>query len=127
MRIIPFIGRILLSLVFLASALQKITSFDAVVEVMASKGIGATPFMLGGAIAFLLAGSLSLIFGYKIRLGAFLLILFLIPTTIIFHFDLGNEKEVIQLMKNTAIVGGLLMVISNGAGAWSIDGKKDIK
>lgn len=127
MRIIPFIGRLLISLIFVSSAFKKITDFDSVVEKMAEKGIGATEFMLAGAIAFLVAGSLSLILGYKTRLGAFLLILFLVPVTIIFHFDLSDPSQKIALLKNIGLIGGLLMVISNGAGAWSIDGKKQLK
>lgn len=124
MRIIPFIGRILLSIVFLTSAIKKIGNFDAQAAKMAAKGIGAPEFMLAGGTAFLLLGVLSLILGYKTRLGAFLLILFLIPVTLIFHWDLSDPGQTTQLYKNLGLVGGLLMVISNGPGAWSLDGKK---
>lgn len=81
----------------------------------------ATDVFLAGAIAFLLLGGLSLILGYKTRLGAFLLICFLVPTTIVFHI---GPDETGALLKNAGLLGGLLMIISNGPGAWSIDGEQ---
>jgi uncharacterized membrane protein YphA (DoxX/SURF4 family) len=59
--------------------------------------------------------------GYKTRLGAILLILFLIPTTLVFHTDFSKEMQVIAFLKNLAIIGGLLMVVYAGAGPISLD------
>jgi putative oxidoreductase len=51
-----------------------------------------------------------LISGWKRRLGAVLLLVFLIPTTVIFHGAVAELPERIQLLKNVAIIGGLLLV-----------------
>jgi len=48
--------------------------------------------------------------GWRARLGVVLLLLFLIPTTLIFHGDVADKMERIQLFKNLAIIGGLLLV-----------------
>jgi hypothetical protein len=53
----------------------------------------------------------SVISGRKARLGAILLLLFLVPTTLLFHGDVSDAQERIQLLKNLSIMGGLLLVI----------------
>jgi putative oxidoreductase len=55
-------------------------------------------------------GSALVISGWKARLGALLLLLFLVPTTLLFHTDVADRMERIQLLKNLAIMGGLLLV-----------------
>lgn len=120
MKIIPFIGRVFISIIFLISGSKKIMNFESEAEKMGETGMALPEVFLAGAIAFCLLGALSLILGYKTRLGAFLLIMFLVPTTLIFHLYPG---EMTQVWKNVALLGGLLMVISNGPGAFSIDGE----
>jgi len=56
-------------------------------------------------------GSALLISGWKPRLGALMLLLFLVPTTLLFHSDVADKMERIQLFKNLAIMGGLLLVV----------------
>ena len=132
--IINLIGRILLASVFLLTALvSKIPDFHHVAEQMAHEGVPFPRFMLVGAIVFLLAGSLSLIAGFKARIGAVLLLIFTISGTCYFHhFWTFTEPQQIQehlksFMKNLAIIGGLLMVIANGSGAFSLDSKHSEK
>jgi putative oxidoreductase len=119
------IGRILLVLIFLKSGIGKIENFDAIAQFMAKNGIAPyTNFFLVGAIFFELAGSITVILGYFARFGALLLLLFLIPTTYIFHnvFVANPSQEVwINFMKNVGIFGGLLVVLAVGAGRFSLD------
>jgi putative oxidoreductase len=129
--IINATGRTLLSLVFLFSAIgDKIPHYKQVVERMATKGVPAPSFMLAGAISFMILGSLSLITGYKARIGAFLLLLFTLSGTYYFHdywaFDNPELRQEFlkSFMKNVAIIGGLLMVIANGPGLMSFDARK---
>ena len=121
-------GRIMLAAIFLMSALgNKIPKFDAVAGYMASEGVPAAPVMLVGGIVFLLAGSLSLISGFKTRGGATLLLVFLILATFYFHDfwtvddAAAAQKEMIQFMKNLALMGAMLLVIVHGAGPMSLD------
>jgi uncharacterized membrane protein YphA (DoxX/SURF4 family) len=81
-----------------------------------------TPLLLIGATLLELIGGLLLLLGVKEKLGAALLILFLIPVTVIMHqfwFVEGGLRDVQQIMflKNLAILGGLLMVLVFGAQA----------
>lgn len=85
------------------------------------------PALLIGAAVVELIGSLSIIFGYKARAGAILLMLFIIPATYIFH-DFWNETndaamqlQQIMFLKNLAIFGGLLYIACEGPGRWACD------
>ncbi|MCP9914970.1 DoxX family protein [Cyanobium sp. ATX 6F1] len=104
------IARVLLSLVFVHALLGKLTGFEAVAAKIAAKGLPFPSLLLGAAVLLLAVGSLLLISGWKRRLGAVLLLVFLIPTTLIFHGAVAELPERIQLLKNVAIIGGLLLV-----------------
>jgi putative oxidoreductase len=119
-------GRLMIATIFLMSAVgNKIPNFSGVAAYMASEGVPAPQVMLAGAIVFLLAGSLSVITGYKIRAGATLLLIFLTLATYYFHdfwrFE-GQEQQMqmIQFMKNLALMGTMLFLIGNGAGKASV-------
>ena len=85
--------------------------------------------MLVGAIVFLIAGSLSVILGYKARIGASLLLVFLILATYYFHDFWNiedvqkNQTQMIAFMKNLSMMGAMLMIMANGTGAMSLDKK----
>jgi putative oxidoreductase len=129
--VLSVVGRLALATIFLLAAVgNKIPNFEAVSKVMAARGIPMPGLMLVGAIAFLIAGSLSLIVGYKARIGAFLLLVFLVLASYYFHdfWRLDDPKEVqeqtIQFMKNLSMMGAMLFIIANGAGAWSLDARR---
>jgi putative oxidoreductase len=103
-------ARVLLCLVFVNALLGKLTGFQAVAEGIAAKGLPLAPLLLVAAMALMAVGSALVISGWKTRLGVVLLLLFLIPTTLIFHGDVSSAQERIQLFKNLAIIGGLLLV-----------------
>lgn len=126
---IPLIGRILLSAIFLMSGFSKLTTWDQTAGYMAAQGMPLVPLFLIGAVIFELGGGLSVLLGYRARLGALALVLFLIPTTIIFHNPMGLEAQaqqaqVIHIFKNLAIMGGLLMMVAFGAGGLSLDSRR---
>jgi putative oxidoreductase len=129
MAIVSILGRILLCAIFLMSAVgNKIPKFEQVVAYMESKGVPQAKYALMVAIAFLIIGSLSVIVGFRARFGAFLLALFLIPTTYYFHNPAAHpaespeaQAEMIQLMKNAGLFGAMLFIIANGSGAGSLD------
>lgn len=130
-QLINLIGRMLLASVFLMTALvNKIPEFHHVAEQMAQEGVPFPRLMLVGAIVFLLAGSLSLIAGFKARAGAVLLLIFTISGTYFFHHfwtytDPAQMQEHLKsFMKNLSIVGGLLLIAANGPGAFSFDSKR---
>jgi putative oxidoreductase len=127
-RILPLIGRILISVIFLLSGYGKLTSFGASAAFLASKHFPLPSAMLVGAIIVELIGGLCLVFGFKARIAAFIMFLYLIPTTLIFHNfwalqGAARGDNQIHFLKNIAIMGGLLMVSAYGPGKLSVDGR----
>jgi putative oxidoreductase len=125
---LTLLGRILLSLIFLLSGFGKIGDWSGTASYMASKGMVAVPFFLTMAILFELGGGLSVLLGFKARLGAWALVFYLIPVSLIFHnfwaFTGAEQRmQMINFLKNLAIMGGLLLVALRGAGKPCIDGR----
>lgn len=122
-RFVPLIARAFLAAIFFQSGIGKILGFADTQGFMATAGIpsGLTGLLLVGAILFELLGALLILVGYKARWGALLLILFLIPTTLIFHTNFVEQGQLTQFLKNLAIIGGLLMVVYLGSGPLSLD------
>lgn len=121
------VGRIMIATIFLMSAVgNKIPNFDKVTDYMAAEGVPMPQLMLAGAIAFLIAGSLSVIAGYRTRTGASLLLIFLILATYFFHdfwtFEgEAQQQQMIQFMKNLSLMGTMVFLIANGPGKLSVD------
>jgi len=127
-RYLPLAGRIFLSLIFVTSGLSKIGGWNDTAGYMTSKGMPMVPLFLVGAIVFELLGGLSVLLGFKAKLGAAALIVFLIPASFIFHNfwtleGMEQQMQMILFMKNFSITGGLLLVIGFGAGPLSIDAR----
>ncbi|HEY9864325.1 MAG TPA: DoxX family protein [Candidatus Obscuribacterales bacterium] len=120
-QFIPLIGRTFLATIFIHAAINKIFDFADTQTMMTEKGLPFAGILLGGTIVFQILGGLSLVLGYKTRLGAWLLILFLIPATVIFHNFWDVPAEKIAFLKNLSIMGGLLMITYFGAGPVSVD------
>ena len=115
------IGRILLALIFLKSGIGKIGNFEGTAQYMAKFGMPLTTFFLLGAIFLELVGSITVILGYFARFGTLLLIIFLIPTTLIFHTHFADPMQKIHFMKNVSMLGGCFVLLATGAGRLSLD------
>jgi putative oxidoreductase len=125
--LLTVLGRLLLCTIFLLSAVgSKIPHFSDVAKVMGSVGVPAPQLLLAGAIVFLLAGSLSVIVGYKARFGAVLLLTFLVLASYWFHpfwklEGQAQQEQMIQFMKNLSMMGAMLFIVANGSGPMSVD------
>ncbi len=115
------VGRILLVVIFLNSGIDKIENFEGTVRYMVTYGMPYTSLFLFGAIIFELGGSIFVILGYYARFGALLLLIFLIPTTIIFHTNFEDPIQIIMFMKNLSMFGGCLVLLGMGPGRFSLD------
>src|SRR5947199_6267443 len=109
---ISLLGRILLSTIFVMSAVgNKIPNFNQVAGYMEQAGVPFAPVALAGAIVFLLVGGASVILGYKARIGATLLLVFLALATFYFHAFWAQtdpkvqQEYMIQAMKNLSMMG----------------------
>lgn len=119
---LTLVGRLLLALMFLISGLNKIADPQGTQQYMAAMGMTwATILFYLGAVVIEVVGSLSLLLGYRARAGGWLLFLFMIPTTLIFHANLADPNQMIHLLKNLSVMGGLLYVAVYGAGGLSMD------
>ena len=80
---------------------------------------------LSGVIA--LAGALSVLFGYRAKIGAGLLVLFLVPVTLALHRFWGvsdpmmAQLQRVMFLKNVSMLGGALLIAYFGAGPISVD------
>lgn len=114
------LSRILVSQIFLFSGVNKIFAFEKTAGYMAAAGMKMTGLFLVLAIAFEIVGGLCVLLGYFARLGALALLLFLVPVTLVFHRNVADPAQAIQLAKNLAIMGGLLAILSVGGGEFSL-------
>ncbi len=117
------IGRIFLSLIFLFAGFGKITNFEGTQQYMSAHSIPLTGLFLILASLFRSIGSISIIFGFKAKWGSLLLILFLIPTTLIFHTNFSDQIQIIMFLKNLGLMGGLFFIYVFGPGEISFDSK----
>ncbi|MBD1866361.1 DoxX family protein [Cyanobacteria bacterium FACHB-471] len=122
-KIIPLIARTCLAVIFLRSGAGKVLDFAGTQEQIAGAGLPLAALMTVGAIVFELVGAVLVLLGYKAKWGALLLILFLIPTTLLFHTNFAEGMQVTQFFKNLAILGGLLMVTAFGSGPLSLENR----
>ena len=109
------IGRILISAIFIYAIPGKIINFERTFEVISNKNISPTlaPLLLFSAITCLIFGSILFISGFKQRFGAYLLLIFIVPTTFIFHFYPFQIKAVLM---NAGLIGGLILGLNNVKG-----------
>jgi len=119
--VLALVGRLFVAIIFLASAFGKITNFDGTLQFMDSHGLPAVNLLCVGAILVEALGAIALILGYKTRWGAAGLAVFLVAATWVFH---TAPDQRIQLLKNLAILGGLLNLIAQGPGDISLEGAK---
>jgi len=128
-RLTTLLGRVFLALIFFVSAAGKLADYGGTVGHMTSQGVPMAKFLLAGAVFFEIAGGLMVLLGRWARFGALLLVLFLIPTTLVYHDFWGytgveRTAQMLQFMKNLAILGGLLMVCAYGSGPLGFDGRR---
>ena len=105
---LDFFSRLSISAIFISAIPGKITGFERTVDYINSKGIPEpiSSILLVGAIICLILGSGFFIFGENQKIGSVFLLLFLIPTTIIFHLFPFHQRAVFM---NLGLIGGLII------------------
>ena len=105
---LDFFSRISISAIFISAIPGKINGFEKTVKYISSKGIPdpISTILLVGTIICLILGSGFFIFGEKQKIGSVFLLLFLIPTTIIFHVFPFHQRAVFM---NLGLIGGLII------------------
>jgi putative oxidoreductase len=138
------VARFLISAIFLSSALKNVLNWheteknlmnvlcDWQMNIGYSEAVQDcltfltpwSPLLLAIATIFILVGGLLVLLGVREKLGAALLVLFMIPATVLYHpfwFLEGASRDLqtIMFLKNLAILGGLLLLVLHGGQAKS--------
>ena len=121
MHIVEVFGRIFISALFLIEAIRKFFNPDMSMMYMSDHGV--PEFLFYPSIAFEIIIPLLLIVGYKTRIAASLLAVFVLTVTLIFHSHhiIDDSMQLTIFLKNLAIIGGLLLIISNKPQICSVD------
>ncbi|MGA2859212.1 MAG: DoxX family protein [Candidatus Sulfotelmatobacter sp.] len=124
---VALVGRLLFALIFLMAGLTHFSS--QTIGFAAAQGVPFASIVvpLSGVMAFL--GGLSILLGYRAKLGAWLIVLFLVGVTPMHRFwgiadPMMRQMQMVMFMKNLAMLGGALLISQLGAGPWSLDSRK---
>ena len=121
MHIIEFIGRILLSALFLIEGIGKISMQEDVIMYMEDYGVPEILFI--PAIILEILFPLLLIIGYKTKLSALIMALFTLTVAIIFHTDFSEGMQTTFFLKDLAIAGGFMIIFVYGSNKISLDNR----
>ncbi len=115
-------GRVMLAAIFVIAGTGKIGGYAGTQAYMESMGVPG--MLLPLVISVELGGGLALIAGWQARLTGLLLAGFCLLSALLFHTDFSDQTQAIMFWKNVAIAGGLLLLVANGAGRWSLDARR---
>jgi putative oxidoreductase len=110
------LGRLLFGIYFVLAGWGHFRQADALAGYAANAGIPAPKLGVLGSGALMLAGGLSVILGFWVRLGAIALILFLLPAAFTMHkywaFPDPGQRHAQQLnfQRNLALTGAALVL-----------------
>ena len=119
MIIVEFVGRVLLSILFLVEGLGKISIKDDVIMYMEEFSVPGILFMPATILEILFP--IFLIVGYKTKWAAAVMALFTFTVAIIFHTDFTEGMQMMFFLKDMAIAGGFMIVVAHGPGKISLD------
>jgi putative oxidoreductase len=120
-------GRMLFSLIFLLAAVGHFSHQEIAYAAQQGVPLAAIAVPLSGVLALL--GGLSVLVGYQAKWGAWLLILFLVPVTLLMHNfwvvkdPMMAQMQMAMFMKNLSMIGGALLITQFGAGLLSLDAR----
>ena len=122
----PLVGRVLLALIFITAGYGKISGFDGTVGYMQAYNMPMPQVLAVLAIIIELGGGIMIAVGWKARWGAAAIFIFVLVASLIFHAFWAVPAEQVQmqnimLMKNLAIMGGMLYIVAYGSGPLSAD------
>ena len=119
MHILEFVGRLLLSILFLIEGLGKISMQENVIMYMEGYGVPGILFVPATALEILFP--IILIVGYKTKWAASVMAIFTFTVAIIFHTDFSEEMQMIFFLKDLAIAGGFIIIVAYGPSKISLD------
>jgi putative oxidoreductase len=122
------LGRFFFALIFLLAGANHFNKQTIGYAASQSVPLASIAVPLSGVLA--IAGGLSILLGYRAKLGAWLIVLFLVPVTLMMHKfwavtdPMMAQIQMILFMKNVSMLGGALLISHFGAGPFSLDGRR---
>jgi len=124
---VVFLGRLLFVLIFLMAGFNHFAK--ATIAFAASGGVPMASVLvpLSGLLAFF--GGLSILLGYRAKIGAWLNVLFLLGVTPLHKFwgisdPMMQQMQMVLFMKNIAMLGAAMLITQFGSGPWSLDARQ---
>ncbi|RST86997.1 DoxX family protein [Aquibium carbonis] len=121
--VILLIGRILLSVMFIMSGLQKFGGIEGTAGYIGSVGLPAATALAWLAAIFETVAGIAILVGFQTKIAALLLAGFCVFAGYVFHFQPEDQMQMISFMKNLTIAGGFLALYVSGPGALSLDAR----
>lgn len=127
--IVTVAGRILFSAIFIMSGFLHFSQQE--IGYAAQAGVPMARLLVPASGILALVGGLSILLGYRAKMGAWLLVLFLVPVTVMMHNfwavkdPMMAQMQMAMFVKNMTILGGALLISQLGAGPWSIDARRN--
>ena len=112
-------GRLMIAALFLHEGWAKLTAYAAAAAYM--RAFGVPEQLLPFAIALELGCGVLILLGWQTRIAALLLAVFCVAAAVLFHTKLSDRNQLLHFEKDFAIAGGLLLLVSHGAGRWAVD------
>jgi len=114
------LSRALVAVIFIVSGFAKVTGFQQTVAMASSAGLPLPTIAIAMAALIEIVAGLALLAGWQVRWASLALLVFLIPATLLFHAaQLGDpaqrRTQMVEVLKNLAIMGGLLKFYLDGA------------
>ena len=119
MYVVEFLGRVLLSTLFLVEGIGKISMQEDVVMYMEDYGVPGILFL--PTIILEILFPLLLITGYRTKWVASVMALFTFTVAIIFHTNFSEGMQMLLFLKDIAIAGGFMIIIAYGPSKISLD------
>jgi len=122
---VVLLGRILFSIVFLYYCVANLDGQN--LAYAAAAHVPAAKLLVPLSGVLILIGGLSVLLGYKARLGAWLIVLFLVPVTPMMHNFWAVKDPMMHALqmgnfyRNLSMLGGAFLITQFGAGPWSLD------
>jgi len=119
--ILPLLGRVLISALFLVAGYNKLMAVAGTAAYFGKLGFPMPEIMVWLTILIEIGGGLLFLIGWKTRWIAWLLVLFTVIASFMGHRFWLDPSQLNAFLKNMAIIGGLLMYVTYGPGSASVD------
>jgi putative oxidoreductase len=127
--IITLAGRILFSVIFIMAGIFHFSAQE--IAYAANAGVPMAGFVVPASGMIAMLGGLSILLGYRAKIGAWLVVLFLVPVTLMMHNfwaakdAMTAQMQMAMFMKNVTMIGAALLISQFGPGPLSLDARRN--